>query len=153
AVAARPLVASADPAALPLVAPGPALTLRPVSVRASSAANSCTVDGAGGHACGGALLVDQRPDTAWCEGVPGAGVGQGVELVFDRHVRFLRAQVKNGYWKGGAASAAWSRNGRATWLRFRSNNGEVVCATGGLPGVECDLAGITGDRVIIEILG
>lgn len=56
-------------------------------------------------------LADGRRDTAWCEGAAGDGVGEWVELHFDRETKLAAVTIVNGRDRGGA-SDRWRESGR-----------------------------------------
>jgi len=62
-------------------------------------------------------LLDNKTNTAWCEGKKGDGEGAWVEIVFDRPVQIRGFTIVNGYDKGGSFDR-WEANGRVHTLEL-----------------------------------
>jgi hypothetical protein len=97
----------------PVDAPLVELTTTASSARASQGANIFTSDRA----------VDGRADTAWCEGGPGAGVGETLTLRFAKPTRVARLRVLPGYFKSGDR---WSQNNRVAAARIVLSDGRAL---------------------------
>lgn len=54
-------------------------------------------------------IADGKESTAWCEGVPGNGKGQWIEMRIDRGSSFRRLLIQNGY---GKTAKTYRNNGR-----------------------------------------
>jgi hypothetical protein len=86
------------------------------SARASQGANVFTADRA----------LDRRPDTAWCEGGPDAGIGETLTLRFAQPTRVARLRVLPGYFK---SPNRWSQNNRVAAARLVLSDGRAISAT------------------------
>ncbi len=84
-------------------------------------ASSTLREGSTTHAA--ARVLDEDPATAWCEGVPGDGVGQTLTFTIPAGCHVHGAQVLGGYFKD---EARLERNGRIAQLRVRADGGEVI---------------------------
>ena len=65
-------------------------------------------------------LFDGKADTAWCEGVPGTGVGEVITLRIDEGGPFRRLLIENGY---GKSDALFHRNARPRTIELRTDTG------------------------------
>jgi hypothetical protein len=78
----------------------------------ASAIHTCvssTLAPQAGNNYGPRNLSDGDPLTAWCEGVPGPGIGETITLRIDDGASFRRLLIANGY---GKSRASFQRNGR-----------------------------------------
>ncbi len=94
----------------------PSVSLTP----SSTLLTGCKVDGRNGP-CRARYLADNRPETAWCEGVDGAGQGQWIDLVLDQRARLEGLSVLPGYTKD---HATWQANGRPRALEVRVDDAD-----------------------------
>ncbi len=98
-----------------------------------------------GYAVGG--LLDDKVETAWCEGAPGPGVGETLRIQLSQPMRLYSVGVRGGYFKSEALLAA---NARVRMLEVRTSTGAratlglrdptVALATD--PSMPADLAAI-----------
>jgi len=65
-------------------------------------------------------LLDGASATAWCEGVPGPGIGESITIRFPHPVVFRRLYVENGY---GKSAKAYRENGRPSWVQITTSSG------------------------------
>ena len=65
-------------------------------------------------------LTDGNPATAWCEGVPGDGVGETLTIRIDGGPPFRRLLISNG---DGKSSQTYANNGRIKTLEITSDAG------------------------------
>jgi hypothetical protein len=86
-----------------------------------SATASSTLPAQSGNRYDPALAVDAKLDTAWCEGAPGDGVGEWIEVRVERpqgnRTPLCEVQIVPGYAK---SQAAYRANGRVTRVRLAS---------------------------------
>lgn len=64
--------------------------------------------------------VDGRLDTAWLEGASGPGVGEWIQITFDREVKVRRMTIAPGYFKN---AKIWARNNRLAAARITFSDG------------------------------
>ena len=110
------------PSPLPSTGPQEATTptaaqrLSITTVHSSSAAEGCRVGSQAAGPCAPGLATDGDPETAWCEGIAGAGAGEWIELSLPGDPLVQSLTLVNGYAKGGASSRIWEANGRVRTL-------------------------------------
>ncbi|MYM54490.1 HEAT repeat domain-containing protein [Thalassovita mangrovi] len=71
-----------------------------------------------GNSYGPRNLSDGNPNTAWCEGVRGPGIGETITLHIDEGASFRRLQIANGY---GKSQAAFQANGRPRLIEITTD--------------------------------
>lgn len=71
-----------------------------------------------GNSYGPRNLSDGNPNTAWCEGVRGPGIGETITLHIDDGASFRRLQIANGY---GKSQAVFQANGRPRLVEITSD--------------------------------
>lgn len=115
-------------------APTDAAALRtwviPVRASASSAADSCRLDPSPERVpCAAGLAIDADPQTAWCEGAEGAGVGERLTVYLESPAVIESIRMKAGYQKD---EERFTQNQAPTRLRVlaadRSHAGVIVPA-------------------------
>jgi hypothetical protein len=86
---------------------GPAAaTESPLRITATASSTRAPI---GGGPYNAANVLDGNLNTAWVEGAAGPGVGEWIQLDFDRDVRLSRARITPGYFKN---AKAWDHNNR-----------------------------------------
>ncbi len=100
----------------------PCIAVGPEHIAALTA--SSVLDDAPAYAA--SMLFDGKPETAWCEGVPGEGVpgegpGQTVRVELKRPMMLDAVGLRGGYFKNAELLGA---NGRVRSLRLRASNGQ-----------------------------
>lgn len=67
------------------------------------------------------FAFDNNPVTAWCEGAPGAGIGEWLQFNFDREVLLKQIKIQPGYFKN---DKVWAKNNRLAKIsvKFSDNS-------------------------------
>lgn len=67
------------------------------------------------------FAFDNNPATAWCEGAPGAGLGEWLQFNFDREVTLKQIKIQPGYFKN---DKVWAKNNRLAKItvKFSDNS-------------------------------
>ena len=109
------------------------------SVRITARASSMRPSIGGGPYTASNVL-DGSLTTAWVEGVPGPGVGEWIQLDFDREVQLLRAHITPGYFK---SKRLWANNNRlaAATLQFSDGSERNVSFADRMDSQSVELSG------------
>ncbi len=86
-------------------------------------------------------IADGKESTAWCEGEPGSGAGQTIEMRIDDGAEFRRLLINNGY---GKSAKTFRGNGRLKTIEVSVDDGVAQRTT--LPDTH-DIAVIDLPRV------
>lgn len=76
-----------------------------------------------GNSYGPQNLFDGNPHTAWCEGVPGNGEGQEINIRIEDGIPFRRLLIGNGYAK---SANTYRENGRARTIDIFTDKGDHI---------------------------
>jgi serine/threonine protein kinase len=120
---------SVAPSSAPQAEPGPPLTTpgdrpAPSSSRANISASSTRVS-QGANVFTADRAFDGRPETAWCEGVEGPGIGESVTQRFESARRVARIRILPGYFK---SADRWAQNNRLAAIRIVLSDGRTIPA-------------------------
>ncbi len=67
-----------------------------------------------------AKAFDGKMETAWCEGVKGAGIGESLRFNFSREVQLNAVTINGGYFK---SREAWQKNNRLSQAKLEFSDG------------------------------
>ena len=94
----------------------------PTAVRITATASSTRASIGGGPYMASNVL-DGSVATAWVEGVGGPGIGEWIQLDFNREVALSRAHITPGYFK---SERLWAHNNRLAAATFQFSDGTVL---------------------------
>lgn len=80
---------------------------------------STTLSSQSGNSYGPANLADGDSRTAWCEGVPGPGLGETITLHIDGGSSFQRLLIGNGY---GKSNKSYRQNNRPRMIEISTDS-------------------------------
>jgi hypothetical protein len=66
------------------------------------------------------FAFDGNPETAWCEGVKGAGAGEWLQFDFGREVTLKQIKIQPGYFKN---AESWAKNNRVAVVTLEFSDG------------------------------
>lgn len=91
----------------------------PVRITATASSTRAPI---GGGPYPPANVLDGDLRTAWVEGVAGPGVGEWIQLDFDREVQLSRVRITPGYFKSGKL---WRENNRLAAATYHFSDGSA----------------------------
>ncbi len=68
-------------------------------------------------------MLDRNLNTAWCEDVEGAGIGESILITFDNKVNIQGVKIYGGYWKN---ESIYQKNAKPKLISIYDDNGNAV---------------------------